>query len=198
MADEIAVLELELELKRENLELRQKLAAMIDYTLMQENLAASKLETETYNLKQEHRDFRSRVESMIFRGAETWWTYTLSRRRTKTGEKDEEFTFEYNPMEMMIWLDKGNPNGSWEAKDIPDELEGFRESFKIVRDAKKADLVEDEEVEEEQREPVCMDEAGVPTTFTRKCGICGEEGRNARTHKEEPITVDGRMTHHWI
>lgn len=197
MADEIAVLELELELKRENLELRQKLAAMIDYTLMQEKLAASKLETETYNLEQKHQDFRTRVESMIFRGAETWWTYTLSRRRTNTGEKDEEFTFEYNPMEMMTWLDKGNPNGSWRAQDIPDELEGFRESFKIVREAKKAD-VEDEEVEEEQEEPVCMDEAGVPTKFIRKCRLCGEEGRNSQTHKDEPIEVNGRLTYHWI
>ena len=50
----------------------------------------------------------------------------------------------------------------------------------------------------DEAEPVCMDEAGVPTTFTRMCSICGEEGRNSRTHKEDPIEVNGRLTYHWI
>lgn len=42
--------------------------------------------------------------------------------------------------------------------------------------------------------PTCMDAAGVPTRFIRKCSICGETGRNARTHQEE--MRDG--TYHWI
>jgi hypothetical protein len=40
----------------------------------------------------------------------------------------------------------------------------------------------------------CMDAAGVPTTFKRQCSICGESGRNARSHKDE--MRDG--THHWV
>jgi hypothetical protein len=43
-------------------------------------------------------------------------------------------------------------------------------------------------------EPMCMDAAGVPTTFKRRCSICGENGRNARTHQDE--MRDG--THHWV
>lgn len=42
--------------------------------------------------------------------------------------------------------------------------------------------------------PVCMDEAGVPTSFKRRCGICGELGRYRSSHKEE--MKDG--THHWV
>ena len=42
--------------------------------------------------------------------------------------------------------------------------------------------------------PTCMDAAGVPTRFIRKCSICGETGRNARTHQEE--MRDG--TYHWV
>ena len=41
---------------------------------------------------------------------------------------------------------------------------------------------------------VCMDEAGVPTTFKRRCSICNEIGRNARTHQDE--IRNG--THHWV
>jgi cytochrome c5 len=41
---------------------------------------------------------------------------------------------------------------------------------------------------------VCMDSAGVPTTFKRRCGICGEAGRYRSTHKDE--MRDG--THHWV
>lgn len=40
----------------------------------------------------------------------------------------------------------------------------------------------------------CMDAVGVPTTFKRRCSICGEIGRYASTHKEE--MRDG--THHWV
>ena len=40
----------------------------------------------------------------------------------------------------------------------------------------------------------CMDAAGVPTTFKRRCSICGEAGRYASTNKDE--MRDG--THHWV
>lgn len=40
----------------------------------------------------------------------------------------------------------------------------------------------------------CMDAVGVPTTFKRRCSICGEAGRYASTHKDE--MRDG--THHWV
>lgn len=43
-------------------------------------------------------------------------------------------------------------------------------------------------------EAVCMDAAGVPTSFKRRCGICGELGRYRSSHKEE--MKDG--THHWV
>lgn len=42
--------------------------------------------------------------------------------------------------------------------------------------------------------PLCMDAAGVPTTFKRRCGICGEAGRYRSTHQDE--MRDG--THHWV
>ena len=41
---------------------------------------------------------------------------------------------------------------------------------------------------------ICMDAAGVHTTFKRRCSICGEAGRYASTHKDE--MRDG--THHWV
>mgnify|MGYP003672360532 CR=1 FL=1 len=41
---------------------------------------------------------------------------------------------------------------------------------------------------------VSMDEAGSPTTFRYKCGICGEEGRNRQSCQEE--MRDG--TYHWM
>jgi hypothetical protein len=41
---------------------------------------------------------------------------------------------------------------------------------------------------------VCMDAAGVPTTFKRRCGICGEAGRYRSTHQDE--MRDG--TYHWV
>jgi len=45
-----------------------------------------------------------------------------------------------------------------------------------------------------QPEEVCMDENGNPTLFRNRCGICGELGRNSRSHQEE--VKDG--THHWV
>jgi len=50
------------------------------------------------------------------------------------------------------------------------------------------------EMHKAQFEPVCMDEAGVPTRFKLRCSICNELGRNARSHKDE--MRDG--THHWV
>jgi len=41
---------------------------------------------------------------------------------------------------------------------------------------------------------ITMDDAGTPTKFKYRCGICGEEGRNRQSCQEE--MVDG--THHWI
>jgi hypothetical protein len=41
---------------------------------------------------------------------------------------------------------------------------------------------------------ICMDAAGIATTFKRRCSICGEAGRYASTHKDE--MRDG--THHWV
>jgi hypothetical protein len=39
-----------------------------------------------------------------------------------------------------------------------------------------------------------MDDAGVPSKFKSRCGICGELGRNARTCK--PTAING--SYHWI
>lgn len=41
---------------------------------------------------------------------------------------------------------------------------------------------------------VCMDEAGVPTTFKRRCGICGELGRYRSSHRDEMRNG----TFHWV
>ncbi|MCH1585267.1 MAG: hypothetical protein L7S62_08930 [Flavobacteriales bacterium] len=43
-------------------------------------------------------------------------------------------------------------------------------------------------------EAQCMDEAGLPSKFKLRCSICGELGRNTRTHQDE--MRDG--THHWV
>lgn len=43
-------------------------------------------------------------------------------------------------------------------------------------------------------EALCMDEAGLPTKFKLRCSICGELGRNTRTHQDE--MRDG--TYHWV
>jgi len=40
----------------------------------------------------------------------------------------------------------------------------------------------------------CMDEAGLPTTFKRRCGICGELGRYRSSHREEMRNG----TYHWV
>ena len=45
-----------------------------------------------------------------------------------------------------------------------------------------------------QTEAVCMDTAGVPTTFKRRCGICGELGRYRSSHQEEMRNG----TYHWV
>lgn len=43
-------------------------------------------------------------------------------------------------------------------------------------------------------EAQCMDEAGLPSKFKLRCSICGELGRNTRTHQDE--MRDG--TYHWV
>ena len=43
-------------------------------------------------------------------------------------------------------------------------------------------------------EPMCMDEAGKPTLFKNRCSICGELGRNARSHRDTMVN----NTHHWV
>jgi len=43
-------------------------------------------------------------------------------------------------------------------------------------------------------EPRCMDAAGLPTSFKRRCGICGELGRYRSSHRDE--MKDG--TFHWV
>lgn len=60
--------------------------------------------------------------------------------------------------------------------------------------SKSSEKKEPEEKREKELVPTCMDAAGVPTRFIRKCSKCGETGRNARTHKEE--MRDG--TYHWV
>jgi len=50
------------------------------------------------------------------------------------------------------------------------------------------------EMHKAQFEPVCMDEAGMPSKFKLRCTICGELGRNARTHQDEMRD----STHHWV
>ena len=42
--------------------------------------------------------------------------------------------------------------------------------------------------------PQCMDAAGLPTSFKRRCGICGELGRYRSSHRDE--MRDG--TYHWV
>ena len=45
-----------------------------------------------------------------------------------------------------------------------------------------------------EKTQVSMDDAGTPTKFKYRCGICGEEGRNRQSCQEE--MMDG--TYHWI
>lgn len=92
-----------------------------------------------------------------------------------------------------------------EASDRIKELEAqlrASESRSEIRGKVLDELMKDMNLEESDDEsddePMCMDEAGVPTQFIRRCSICGEEGRNSQTHKEEAIEVNGRLTHHWI
>lgn len=61
-------------------------------------------------------------------------------------------------------------------------------AYTMASDRIKAELLK------AQFEPVCMDEAGMPSKFKLRCTICGELGRNARTHQDE--MRDG--THHWV
>lgn len=61
---------------------------------------------------------------------------------------------------------------------------------------KIADIMNEEHPEllTEQMTEVDMDTAGIPTKFKNRCSICGEAGRNSRTHRDE--MRDG--TYHWV
>jgi len=61
---------------------------------------------------------------------------------------------------------------------------------------KIADIMNEEHPEllTEQLTEVDMDTAGIPTKFKNRCSICGEPGRNSRSHREE--MRDG--TYHWV
>ena len=61
---------------------------------------------------------------------------------------------------------------------------------------KIADIMNEEHPEllTEQMTEVDMDTAGIPTKFKNRCSICGEPGRNSRTHRDE--MRDG--TYHWV
>ena len=61
-----------------------------------------------------------------------------------------------------------------------------------VREA--VEVLQNPAVAQDLLRPVCMDAAGVPTSFKRRCGICGELGRYRASHKDE--MRDG--TYHWI
>lgn len=58
----------------------------------------------------------------------------------------------------------------------------------------KADPPADPPIPSGQTEAVCMDTAGVPTTFKRRCGICGELGRYRSSHQDEMRNG----TYHWV
>ena len=55
-------------------------------------------------------------------------------------------------------------------------------------------VVEVEKPVSNPKVPICMDEAGAPTKFKNKCSICGETGRNSRSHRD--TMRDG--TYHWV
>jgi len=54
--------------------------------------------------------------------------------------------------------------------------------------------VEVESIDHKTTKPQCMDAAGKPTSFKRRCGICGELGRYRSSHRDE--MKDG--TYHWV
>tara|TARA_B100001287_G_scaffold276629_1_gene288317 strand:- start:7995 stop:8339 length:345 start_codon:yes stop_codon:yes gene_type:complete len=53
---------------------------------------------------------------------------------------------------------------------------------------------QEELVEVIEERPTCMDEAGMPTKFKNRCSICGEIGRNARSHRD----TMRNGTYHWV
>lgn len=55
-------------------------------------------------------------------------------------------------------------------------------------------VVKVEEPVSNPKVPICMDEAGAPTKFKNRCSICGETGRNSRSHRD--TMRDG--TYHWV
>jgi len=214
MASDIATLKNELKLKEEIISLRKTINGLVESLIDVQEKAKADLQNEKNLSDTRYRETINRVQSVLFRDQGIREEYVLVRVKRYDGGID--YAFRFDGHEIMNWI--MDWKGSTQIEDIPDELEGFKASYlQDLRDEETDSAMTktasywteavnremictqaDEKVEMEQKEPVCMDEAGVPTTFERKCGICGEEGRNSRTHKEEPIEVNGRLTHHWI
>ena len=210
MVSEIATKEKELEMLREIISLRKTVHGLVESLIDVQQKAKADLEHEKHLSDERHREIMNRVRAVLHRDEGLDEKYVLSRLT----DDGLEYAFTFDGNEMVQWI--YDWKGSTRVEDIPPELEEFQDSYiaELRDDAtldairkitdrigqwQKTQIPSSMHIREfEEIEPQCMDEAGVPTTFTRKCGICGEEGRNARTHKEEPIMVDGRMTYHWI
>lgn len=225
MVSEIATKEKELEMLREIISLRKTVYGLVESLSEVQKKAKADLEIEKYNSEERHRETISRLGCVLWRDQGNKEDYMLARI-TEEGI-EYAFTFDgYEMMEWISdW--KGSTHiddipdelEGFRASFISSLRDGETEraisatrpwleekqNTDTVLDDMLIHIESDQEYMErvvnkmdEEKEPVCMDEAGIPTTFTRKCNLCGEEGRNSRTHKEEPISVDGRMTHHWI
>ena len=217
MVSEIATKEKELEMLREIISLRKTVHALVDSLIEVQQNAKDELEHEKRLSDERHRETMNRVRAVLVRDEGLDEKYVLARLTDDGLDSKLEWAFTFDGWEMVKWI--MDWKGSTRVEDIPPELGGFQDSYiEELRDDATLDAIrkitegnikwaetrleaQEEEMQNlvfEEIEPQCMDEAGVPTTFTRKCSICGEEGRNSRTHKDEPIMVDGRLTYHWI
>lgn len=202
MVSEIATMEKELEMLREIISLRKTVHGLVETLSEVQKKAKNDLEAAERLSNERYSRTMDRVRSVLNRDEWINERYGLVRF-FGDGVK---YAFTFDGAKMMEWI--RDWTGSESFADIPDSLEEFRDSFyDQIRDVRTLDAITEitkdnlewaSRLVVDEKEPVCMDEAGVPTTFTRKCGICGEEGRNSRTHKEDPIEVNGRLTHHWI
>lgn len=209
MVSEIATKEKELEMLREIISLRKTVYGLVESLAETQKKAKADLEHEKRLSDERHQAIMDRVRGVLHRDQGLNEKYMLGR----ITDNGLEFGFTFDGYEMIKWIEDWK--GSTRIEDIPPELEGFQDSFIAeLRDDATLDAIRN--ITEEnikwaearlqrqvrvpvfEDEPQCMDEAGVPTTFTRMCSICGEEGRNSRTHKEDPIEVNGRLTYHWI
>jgi hypothetical protein len=208
MVSEIATKEKELEMLREIISLRKTVHGLVESLSEVQKKAKDDLEAAESLGREKYERTMDRVCSVLYRdysliGHENYALVRMNR----DGRIEYGFTFDGH--HLWNWI--RDWEGSERYEDIPDELEGFRNSFfeELRADETMRAIVLGDEAEPvcmdeagvptgDEAEPVCMDEAGVPTTFTRMCSICGEEGRNSRTHKEDPIEVNGRLTYHWI